>query len=229
MDRLYLHRYPWIDLRYPKHVYDFEYTVRENMFGLPGSFDFFAWVVLPILIFVARICDVSLGTIRVIFVGRGYRYLAPILGFFEISIWLLAIGQIMRNLDNVFTYLAYAGGFATGTFVGMWLEDKLSIGTVLIRVVTKKDATQLIHRLKEEHYGVTTMSAMGGMGPVQIILTIVKRSSVQDVVDLVKQFNPHAFYTIEDVRFATEGIFPAPREGYFRSHLRHLFSFRKGK
>ncbi len=76
--------------------------------------DIVAWIILPLLIFTARICDVSLGTIRVIFVARGYRYLAPILGFFEISIWLLAIGQIMRDLDNIVTYFAYAGGFASG-------------------------------------------------------------------------------------------------------------------
>lgn len=191
--------------------------------------DIVAWIILPLLIFTARICDVSLGTIRVIFVARGYRYLAPILGFFEISIWLLAIGQIMRDLDNIVTYFAYAGGFASGTYIGMWLEDKLSIGTVLIRVVTKQDATALIARLKAEHIGVTTVNAMGGVGPVQIILTIVNRTSVPGVVALVKQFNPHAFYTIEDVRFATEGIFPSRGESYVQRYIRPLFTFRKGK
>jgi uncharacterized protein YebE (UPF0316 family) len=190
--------------------------------------DIFAWIVLPLLIFFARICDVSLGTIRVIFVARGFRYFAPVLGFFEISIWLLAISQIFQHLDNVFTYLAYAGGFATGTFVGMWLEDKLSIGTVLIRVVTEKDAGELIRRMKDQHFGVTTVNAMGGMGQVKIILTIVQRTSVPEVVDLVKQFNPHAFYTIEDVRYATEGIFP-PEEKSFSRRLRPVFSLRKGK
>ena len=191
--------------------------------------DIVAWIILPLLIFTARICDVSLGTIRVIFVARGYRYLAPILGFFEISIWLLAIGQIMRDLDNIVTYFAYAGGFATGTFVGMWLEDKLSIGTVMIRMVTTQDATELIHLLKAEHIGLTTINAMGGMGPVQIILTIVHRTSVPHVVALMKQFDPHAFYTIEDVRFAAEGIFPGRGEGYVQRYFRPLFTFRKGK
>ncbi|MDD1675588.1 MAG: DUF2179 domain-containing protein [Methanomicrobiales archaeon] len=189
--------------------------------------DVYAWIVLPILIFFARICDVSLGTIRVIFVGRGYRYLAPVLGFFEISIWLLAIGQIFRDLNNVITYFAYAGGFATGTFVGMWLEDKLSIGTVMVRVVTNREADELIGQLKERHYGVTTVNAMGALGSVQIILTIVQRTSVGDVISLVKQFNPHAFYTIEDVRYATEGIFP-PGGGALQ-RLRPLFTLRKGK
>src|SRR5512136_1275959 len=108
------------------------------------STDLFTYVVLPILIFCARICDVSLGTIRVIFVSRGYRYLAPVLGFFEISIWLLAIGQIMRNLNNWTAYLAYAAGFALGTFVGITLEERLSIGMVIVRVITKRDCSPLI-------------------------------------------------------------------------------------
>jgi uncharacterized protein YebE (UPF0316 family) len=199
------------------------------VFGIAlDQIDVFAWIILPLLIFAARICDVSLGTIRVIFVARGFRYFAPILGFFEISIWLLAISQIFQHLDNVLTYLAYAGGFATGTFVGMWLEDKLSIGTVMVRVVTKKEAGELIHQLKERHFGVTTVPAHGGLGQVGIILTIVQRTSVPEVVALVKQFNPHAFYTIEDVRYATEGIFP-PRENSFTRRLRPLFALRKGK
>ncbi|MDD1679221.1 MAG: DUF2179 domain-containing protein [Methanomicrobiales archaeon] len=199
------------------------------MFGIAlDQIDVFAWIILPILIFLARICDVSLGTIRVIFVARGFRYFAPVLGFFEISIWLLAISQIFQHLDNVFTYLAYASGFATGTFVGMWLEDKLSIGTVLIRVVTKKDATELIRHLKEMQYGVTTVEAMGALGEVRIILIIVQRSLVPEVVALVKQFNPHAFYTIEDVRYATKGIFP-PEERSISRRFRPLFSLRKGK
>jgi uncharacterized protein YebE (UPF0316 family) len=200
-----------------------------GVFGIVlDQIDVFAFIILPLLIFFARICDVSLGTIRVIFVARGFRYFAPVLGFFEISIWLLAISQIFQHLDNAFTYLAYAGGFATGTFVGMWLEDKLSIGTVLIRVVTKKDATELVRRLKDKRFGLTTVEARGAVGDVTIILTIVQRTSVPEVVDLVKQFNPHAFYTIEDVRYATEGIFP-PKETSLSRRLRPLFSLRKGK
>ncbi|MDD1673330.1 MAG: DUF2179 domain-containing protein [Methanomicrobiales archaeon] len=189
----------------------------------------FAYVILPLLIFIARIGDVSLDTIRVIFVARGFRYFAPVLGFFETSIWLLAIGQIFRDLSNPISYFAYAGGFATGTFVGMWLEDRLSIGTVMIRVVTQKKADELINQLKGRRYGVTTVDAMGALGSVQIILTIVQRTSVSEVVSLVRQFNPHAFYTIEDVRNVTEGIFPIKGDGYLKRHLRTLFTLRKEK
>jgi uncharacterized protein YebE (UPF0316 family) len=200
-----------------------------NMFGIAlDQIDVFAWIILPILIFFARICDVSLGTIRVIFVARGFRYFAPVLGFFEISIWLLAISQIFLHLNNAFTYLAYAGGFATGTFVGMWLEEKLSIGTVMIRVMTNKDARELIQCLKDKQFGVTTVEARGGLGEVQIILTIVKRTSAPEVIGLVKGFDPHAFYTIEDVRYAIEGIFP-PQDHSLSRRFRPLFSLRKGK
>jgi len=197
--------------------------------SLIGNTDVVSLIVFPILIFFARICDVSLGTIQLIFITRGYRRLAPIVGFFEILIYLAALTQIMRNLNNVTNYIAYAGGFATGTYVGMWLDDKLSLGTVVIRIVTNRDATDLINRFKMENYGVTAVNAMGALGPVQIILTIVKRIRVPDVVALIKQFNPQAFYTIEDVRFATEGISPPSSEGYLRRQLRQLFTFRKGK
>ena len=95
--------------------------------ALPES-HFFAWVVLPILIFLARICDVSLGTVRLIFVSRGFKYLAPVIGFFEVLIWILAMTQIMQNLTNPICYLGYAGGFATGNYIGILIAEKLSLG-----------------------------------------------------------------------------------------------------
>ena len=92
--------------------------------------NFYAWLLLPFLIFMARIADVSIGTVRLIFVSRGFKYLAPIVGFFEVHIWLLAIGQIMKNLSNPICYLGYAGGFAMGNYVGMHIAEKLSLGVV---------------------------------------------------------------------------------------------------
>jgi hypothetical protein len=97
-------------------------------FGPP---EVYAYIVLPLLIFLARICDVSLGTIRVIFISKGVTYLAPIIGFFEVIIWLLAIGQVMNNLTNVVSYVAYGAGFAAGTYAGMVIEEKISIGLVI--------------------------------------------------------------------------------------------------
>jgi uncharacterized protein YebE (UPF0316 family) len=187
--------------------------------------ELFAWVVLPVLIFIARVSDVSLGTVRVIFIARGLKYLAPIVGFFEILIWLMAIGQIMQNLSNPFCYIAYAGGFATGNYVGMWIAEKLSLGVVLIRVITSKDASELLEYLKSAEYGVTSVDAEGSAGKVQVVFTIIRRREVATVVNLIKQFNPKAFYTIEEVGFVEEGIFPT-RKNWLGNVFR---SWRKGK
>jgi uncharacterized protein YebE (UPF0316 family) len=170
--------------------------------------DFFAWVVLPVLIFSARVCDVSLGTIRVIFISKGLKYIAPVIGFFEVIIWLLAIGQVMQNLTNVASYIAYGAGFATGTLMGMLVEERLSLGTVIIRVITRTDSTDLVTRLRSLDYGVTEMNAEGSTGQVKVLLMVIKRQDTEKVVAVIKQFNPHAFYSIEEVKSVRDGVFP---------------------
>lgn len=179
---------------------------------------FYTWFVLPFLIFVARIADVSVGTMRLIFISRGLKYLAPIAGFFEVLIWLLAIGQIMRHLSNPICYIAYAGGYAMGNYVGMLIVEKLSLGVVLVRVITEMDAAQLLDSLRAEHYGVTSIDGHGSSGQVKIIFTVVPRREVRKVVSLVKNFNPHAFYTIEEVGFVEKGVFPS-RKSRLKSAL----------
>ncbi len=189
----------------------------------------YTWIAIPFLIFVARIFDVSLGTVRVIFVSRGFKYLAPVVGFFEIIIWLLAIGQIMKNLSNPACYIAYAGGFAMGNFVGIHIAEKLSLGLVMIRVVTKQDAASLVDFLKAENYGVTSVDGHGTSGQVKVVFTIVPRREVRSVVELIKKFNPHAFYSIEEVGLVERGIFPV-RKSWRDYNLLGLFRpFRKGK
>ncbi len=190
---------------------------------------FFRWIVTPALIFAARIGDQSIGTIRIIFIGRGNKVIAPLLGFFEVLIWLLAIRQIMANLTNGFYYVAYAGGFAAGTFVGMYIEEKLAMGVMLIRIVTSQGDEGLIERLKAEDYGVTSVEASGARGQVHLIYTIVKRADLQRVVGIIDRFNPRAFYTIEDVRFAREGVFPVNGRSPLRSYLDTLRFWKKGK
>jgi len=193
------------------------------------SFGFYTWLILPFLIFIARVIDVTLGTVRVIFVSKGLKYLAPIVGFWEVLIWLLAIGQIMKNLSNPVCYVAYAGGFAMGNYVGIIIAERLSLGVVLLRVVTQKDAFELVHSLSSAEYGVTSVDGQGAQGKVNIIFTIVPRKEVKNVVELVKRFNPKAFYTIEEVGFVEKGIFPmrkGRRIGGYKSMFR---PFRKGK
>jgi len=192
-------------------------------------FDIYSLVILPLLIFLARVCDVSIGTIRIIFVSKGMKYLAPVFGFFEIWIWLLAIGQIMQNLTNFYYYIFYAGGFATGNFVGIYIDEKLSFGTVGVRIITKREATGLIDALKKANYGVTVVAAEGSKGNVKIIFTVVNRQNIQDVIKIVKRYNPKAFYSIEDIRYVSE-VLPSNNRIWYKTDIfKSLKWWRKGK
>jgi uncharacterized protein YebE (UPF0316 family) len=171
----------------------------------------FIWVVIPLLIILARIIDVTLDTMRIIYISRGMKYLAPFFGFFEILIWLLAISQIMRNLNNPVYYLAYAVGFATGNLVGIFVEERLAVGRVVLRIITQKDTTELVTHLRSCGYGVTTVDAEGSTGPVKLIFTVIDRNKIKSVVQSIQNYNPRAFYSIEDVRLVKEGTFPPSR------------------
>jgi len=189
----------------------------------------FSWVILPLLIFCSRIFDVSLGTVRIIFVSRGNRVIAPLLGFFEVLIWLIAIGKIMQNLTNVAAYIAYAGGFATGNYLGIVIEQKLAVGLLAIRVITSKDASSLVQNMKKAGYGVTVVDAVGNTGKVNLLYSVIKRSKVQDVVEMIKHFNPRAFYSVEEVKHVHEGITPLASAVPGNSRARLLRTRRKGK
>lgn len=201
----------------------------------------FVWIILPILIFLARVVDVTLGTIRIIFLGRGSRYLAPILGFFEVFIWLLAIRQVLANLSNIFCYIGYAGGFAMGNYIGMLIDDKLAMGRLVIRIITQKNASNLIGSLQQKGFGVTHAPAKGSRGKVSIIYTVIERGDLERVIKSIDKYNPKSFYTIEDVRTSNEGVFPERKKFIKRLFPRppktvrrmrlymHLLFRRKGK
>ncbi|HUV41795.1 MAG TPA: DUF2179 domain-containing protein [Sedimentisphaerales bacterium] len=189
----------------------------------------YTWLIIPFLIFIARVADVSMGTVRVIFISRGFKYLAPVMGFFEILIWLLAIGQIMQNLTNPSCYIAYAAGFAVGNYIGIRIAEKLSLGVVLIRVITQKDALPLVEFLKSADYGVTCIDGHGRAAKVQVVFTIVPRREVKQVVDLIKKFSPNAFYSIEEVGFVEKGVFPVRKTWVNNGFSSLVRPFRKGK
>jgi uncharacterized protein YebE (UPF0316 family) len=166
----------------------------------------FKWVILPLLIFTARIFDVSFGTMRIVFISRGKKFLAPVFGFFEVLIWLIAISQIMKNLTNVFYYLVYAGGYATGNFVGLFIEEKLAMGVQVLRVITNQDATELVEFLRSAGYGVTSIDGQGISGKVNLIFMILRRSALPRTIEIIQQYNPNAFYSVEDVRTVSKEI-----------------------
>jgi uncharacterized protein YebE (UPF0316 family) len=169
----------------------------------------YIYVLIPLLVFFARVADVSLGTLRIIFISRGKRNLAPILGFVEVFIWITVVSQIVSHAHNIIAYLAYAAGFAAGNYVGMYIEDKLAIGTQIIRLIVQNESFPLTQNLHDAGYGVTCVPGQGTAGPVMLVYTIVRRKDVAKVIDIIHQTHPNAFLTIEDLRSTQAGIFPA--------------------
>jgi len=200
-----------------------------NIEAFIGS-SFFNWIILPFLIFCARIFDVSLGTIRISLVSKGLKYIASLIGFVEVIIWLLAIRVIMQNLNNVVCYIAYGAGFAMGTFIGLQIEKKLALGNAIIRIVTQKDATELTNHLRAKGFGVTSIEAEGAEGKVNVLYVIIKRHDFHTVSTAIETFNPKAFYTLEDLKLVSRGIFPNQKARYSFMPVVGPFRFwRKGK
>lgn len=168
----------------------------------------FTYAILPALIFLSRLIDVTIGTLRIIMVSKGQKSWAPILGFFEVLIWLIAISKIFQNLDNWICYVTYAAGFATGNYIGLLLEEKLAVGIVKIQIITRKKAGKLIKNLAAAGYGITHHEAEGSSETVSIIYSIINRSEIQKVEEIVNSTNPKAFYSVEDVKSVNKGIFP---------------------
>ncbi len=174
-----------------------------SLFGVLPDFSF-----LPLLVFFAELCVVTLSTLRIIFIGRGMKLLAPVLGFFEITIWLFAVGQVMQNLSDPRCFLGFAGGFTLGNFLGMWIEQWLALGTVVVRTVTHRDASDLVVSLRTARFGVTTLDAVGATGPVKMVYTVVPRRDLDAVLGLIRQFDRRAFYSVDEIQEAGPGIFP---------------------
>jgi uncharacterized protein YebE (UPF0316 family) len=181
--------------------------------------DLYSYFILPLLIFFARICDVTLGTLRIIFTSKGKKYIAPFLGFIEMIIWILAITHIFENLNNWACYIGFAAGFAMGNFVGIIVEERLAIGYELIRIITSKDAEDLISALREKGFGITSIRARGKKGDVGILYSIISRSYLKDFVSFMKKYNPRAFYTIEDIRFVNDKTFRPVNKSIVRKKL----------
>ncbi|MDL2254742.1 DUF5698 domain-containing protein [Bacteroidales bacterium OttesenSCG-928-J16] len=174
----------------------------------------FQWIILPLLICLARITDQTIGTIRLIFVSKGYRNIAPVMAFFESLVWLLAISQIMNFVDNWITFIAWAVGYAIGNYVGIALEERLSIGTVVVRVFPTQDFSGYLQFLDDNNHGYTIMNAEGRKGELRIIFSIIDRKHLQNVLENLERTLPGAFYTVEEVRSAKKGIFkPMAKRG----------------
>jgi len=173
-----------------------------------GSGDLYNWVILPLMIFCARIIDQTIGTLRVVFLSKGYKNIAPILGFFESLIWLLVVREVITNISDPLCFVAYAAGFAMGSYIGLIIEEKLSIGNVIVRVILPNEDPTLIEALRQENLGYTLMDGEGRNGKVKIIFIVLDRTNLPNVLSILNKVNPSVFYSIEDVKQVREGIFP---------------------
>ena len=168
------------------------------------SEDIFRYVLLPFLIFCARIFDVSINTIRIIYVLGGRRFIATALGFFESFVWLMAISQIFGHLDNWICYVAYPAGFATGILVGMIIEERIAYGKVIVRIITRKDVKPLLAYLNKKYHRYTHVNAEGPDGHENLVFTVLERELLEDLLITLKDILPTAFYTVEKVNRAAE-------------------------
>lgn len=166
----------------------------------------FAWYV-PFLIFFARIADVSIGTIRMIFVISGWQLRASALGFIEVVIWALAIGGLVQSIANPVLLLAYAGGFSAGNLVGMWIESRLALGTRVVQVINRDTSGELPTILRDRGYRVTTVSGKGRDGPVEIAYAVVRRRVLPEILLLIEQHAPKAIITVERADHASDAAF----------------------
>lgn len=179
----------------------------------PGIFE---WLVLPVLIFISRSCDVSLATLRNVFIARNIRNVVPIIGFFEVLLWLVAISTVLGNLHNWACYLGFAAGYANGIYLGLKIEERLALGKQLVRIFTKVDTTTLIQELYAFGMGVTLMDAKGAQGPVTVVFITLNRKDLPQLESMIQKHIPNSFYTIEDIRKARLGVFPEDKgEGKF--------------
>jgi uncharacterized protein YebE (UPF0316 family) len=167
-----------------------------------------AWLMAG-LIFLLRVTDMALDTLRVLVVMRGRKAIAWILGFFQAGVFVLAISSVLENLDNPLNIAGYAAGFATGNVAGMLIEERLAIGHILLSIVSPRRGSAIAENLRGEGYAVTEIPARGKDGMVSLLYVNVLRRNTERVKKLANEIDPDAFITAEDVRPIRRGFWRA--------------------
>jgi uncharacterized protein YebE (UPF0316 family) len=161
------------------------------------------WAVF--LIFILRVIGVTLATVRVLIMTRGKKLLSASIGFFEVLVYALAIGQVVNNLSNVWNLASYSFGFAVGTLVGMWLEERLALGFASVRIVSKYKGSAIAGAIRDAGYGATVEWGQGRSGAVGLVVAAVRRKEVGAVTALADKIDPDAFVTVEETRTIRRG------------------------
>ena len=173
-----------------------------NLLAIPAA-------VMPLIIFCLRVGDMSLDTLRVLFVVRGRKPIAWMLGFFQSALWVVAITSVLSNLDNLWNVFGYAGGFATGNVVGMVIEEWLAVGHGHMRIISSHRGTAIAEAVRSAGYAATELSGRGKDGMVSVINCSVSRRDIDRVREEVQRIDPEAFLTVEEVRPLQRGFWRA--------------------
>ncbi|MBN2548912.1 MAG: DUF2179 domain-containing protein [Anaerolineales bacterium] len=160
-------------------------------------------------IFVLRVSDMTLDTLRMLMVMRGRKSVAWVLGFCQSAIFVMAIGSVLSNLDNPLNILGYAAGFASGNVIGMLIEERLAIGHTHLTIVSPSLGSAIAERLRKEGYAITEIPARGKDGMVTLLHCSVLRKKADQVHQIVNQVDPSAFVTAEDMRPVRRGFWRA--------------------
>ena len=171
----------------------------------------FSWAALLIAmgIFALRVVDMSMDTVRLLFVVRGKRLLSWILGFFQSAIFVVAISAALANMDNILSLLGYAAGFATGNVVGMIIEERLAVGHIHLTIMSSLRGASIAEQLRAAGYAVTEISGRGRAGTVNVLHVDVKRKAIDHAETIILEADPDAFVTAEDVRPLRRGFWRA--------------------
>lgn len=165
-----------------------------------------------LFIFVLRVIGVALSTVRVLVMMRGQKLLSMVMGFFEVLVYVIAIGQVVNNLENVWNILGYCLGFSAGTLIGMWLDERFVRGFASVRIVSRYNAQRLGDSIREAGYGATVAWGSGQRGSVGIVTATVLRQEVPAVCRVADEVDPEAFVTVEEARAVRRGYMHMQRE-----------------
>lgn len=182
---------------------------------------------LPFLIFLTRTVDTSLGTLRIVLISRGNRKAVRLVGFFEVLLWITAIGQVMQHLNHWSSYIAWAMGFTFGSMIGFKIEERLALGKHQLRIITPQPVDSFLEALKEINQGYTVFDGMGANGPVKQLFLILNRKNNKEVVALVKEHIPQSFCSVSDVMATDNGVFNTRKREFNLSGL--ILPLRQGK
>ena len=161
-----------------------------------------------LFIFFARVIDVSLATIRMLMIVQGRKKQAGIIGFFEVTIYVVALGKVMTSLDDPWKVLVYALGYSCGNIVGIAIENKIALGNLAAQIILKTDENQtLIEILRDKQFGVTVVQGEGKEGPKEILKVALNRRDLKKLKDIVYEYDKKAFITVNSIDPISGGYF----------------------